>query len=300
MNIISISGRVGSGKDTVATLIQHLICESNGYGVHPYQLQKTDDSDGPKYSLIEYLDHIPESLKEQSGWEIRKFADKLKGMVCLMIGCTREQLEDRDFKNKELGEEWNVYVGINTGLLRTTEWIVYNIGSDEQALDKGWRKRKMTPRLLLQLLGTECGRDILHPNCWINALFADYKDVYIGDWGQGNHMYEKPNWIITDTRFENEYLAIVAQKGITIKVERNTELRYSDLWKQFQESEYDEWDSWLKSVNKFDTVYHPSETGLDHITEWDYVIENNGTVEELIEKVRMILIKINLIEESAE
>lgn len=28
----------------------------------------------------------------------------------MLIGCTKKQLEDRDFKEKELGEEWNCYI----------------------------------------------------------------------------------------------------------------------------------------------------------------------------------------------
>jgi hypothetical protein len=44
--------------------------------------------------------------KNQSGFEIKKYADKLKDFVCILIGCTREQLEDQEFKEKELGEEW--------------------------------------------------------------------------------------------------------------------------------------------------------------------------------------------------
>ena len=44
-----------------------------------------------------------------SNYQIKKFADKLKDIACLLIGCTREQLEDREFKEKELGEEWVAY-----------------------------------------------------------------------------------------------------------------------------------------------------------------------------------------------
>lgn len=39
---------------------------------------------------------------------------------------------------------------------------------------------------------------------------------------------------------------------------------------------------------------HESETALDDAT-FDYTIDNNGTIEELIEKVREILIKDKLI-----
>jgi hypothetical protein len=64
----------------------------------------------------------------------------------------------------------------------------------------------MTPRLLLQLIGTECGRDIIHPNIWVNSTFADWKP----------HC----SWVITDTRFPNEADAIKKRGGIVIRVER--------------------------------------------------------------------------------
>ena len=68
-------------------------------------------------------------------------------------------------------------------------------------------------------------------------------------------------------RFLNEMEAVKKREGITIRVNRNLE----------ESKDQDE-----------------SETELDN-AEFDYVIENNGTIEELIEKVREILIKEKLI-----
>ena len=65
MSIISISGKIGAGKDTVAQMIQ----EATNYH-----------------------------------FEIRRFADNLKDIVCMLIGCTREQLEDRSIKSLSLQE----------------------------------------------------------------------------------------------------------------------------------------------------------------------------------------------------
>ena len=49
------------------------------------------------------------AIYQAQNWKIVKFADKLKDIVCLLIGCTRQQLECREFKEKELGEEWGVW-----------------------------------------------------------------------------------------------------------------------------------------------------------------------------------------------
>ena len=125
----------------------------------------------------------------------------------------------------------------------------------------------ITVRKFLQLLGTECMRMGLHVNTWVNALFADYIPV-VKEWDElGNDtLLEYPNWIITDMRFPNEMDAVVERKGITIRVTR--------------------------PVKKSETTprLHPSETSLDN-AEFDYEIINDGTLEDLVEKVRQILIK---------
>ena len=84
MSIISISGKINSGKDTVGKIIRILMVSSHF----------TDEA-------VE--DFLEKDLYE-SGWKIKKFADKLKDIVCLLIGCTREQLEDRDIKSLSLQE----------------------------------------------------------------------------------------------------------------------------------------------------------------------------------------------------
>ena len=83
MSVLAISGKKGVGKDVVGKIIQYLTSESN---VYPFDLK---------------LDY-----SYRSNWQIRKFADKLKDIICILIGSTREQLEDESFKSKELGEEW--------------------------------------------------------------------------------------------------------------------------------------------------------------------------------------------------
>ena len=101
----------------------------------------------------------------KSTFEIKKFADKLKDIVCLLIGCTRKELENPKFKEMELGEEWWYYKG---------EVGLYPYDTPYEA-NKKLPLVKLTPRLLLQLLGTQCGRQIIHPNLWVLSLFADYQ-----------------------------------------------------------------------------------------------------------------------------
>jgi hypothetical protein len=156
---------------------------------------------------------------------------------------------------------------------------------------------KHTPRSLLQLLGTQCGRGILHPNIWINSLMSKYKAKGTDDKGfitkrgfNGSitswipmpltepEMY--PNWIITDLRFENEKKAIEDRQGICIRVERRKERQ------MFLQN----------ATTIIDTrkVEHESETALDNHT-FDETIINDGLIEDLIEKVKEILIRRNIL-----
>ena len=93
-----------------------------------------------------------------------------------------------------------------------------------------------------------------------------------------------PSWAVTDVRFPNEAQAIKNRGGILIRVERNDYIFDDDGKRIIPTKEY------VNTNNK----HHESETSLDNY-EFNHVIENNGTIEELIEKVKKILIKENII-----
>jgi hypothetical protein len=137
---------------------------------------------------------------------------------------------------------------------------------------------EMTYREFLQKLGTEAMRDGLHTNVWVNALFADYKAKWVptGDSVAKEDVSlekEYPNWIITDMRFPNEKEAVEEREGITIRVVRPVH---------------------ALSQENHCGLLHPSETSLDS-AEFDYTIVNDSTIEDLVEKVREILIKEEII-----
>ena len=91
-NLIGISGKMGSGKDTVGKILQYL---STSEGSNKFTLE-----------LLLNRQFKFSCTTGNSDYQIKKFADEIKDTVCRWIGCTREQLEDREFKEKELGEEW--------------------------------------------------------------------------------------------------------------------------------------------------------------------------------------------------
>lgn len=115
-----------------------------------------------------------------------------------------------------------------------------------------------TIRQLLQKFGTEVGRSI-SPNLWVDILMRDYLKAK-------SEGYEE-DWIITDVRFENEANAVRDNGGVLIQIVRNTGLNDQ----------------------------HISETALDDYKNFDIVIENNGSIDELIDEVHAFMIQYKFI-----
>ena len=286
--IISISGKISSGKDTVARIIQYYLSNPN----------TTYDNWHNELGLM--------SPEEASGWELYRFADEIKDTVCRWIGCTREQLEDREFKEKPLGKEWHVWYiehqndrKIFKSEQRREEYLSWlsEVNYDRYE-DTAYGDYRLTPRKLLQLLGTEAGREIIHPDIWVNALFSDYTPDFIQQLEDGEHKVY-PNWIIPDTRFPNELKRINKYNGVTIRVERFLTLRYPEIWQEYGYSKSvepsTENDKLLLGYMKreYSELYrkltHASETSLDNYEDWDYVIYNNYSIEKLIISVKDIV-----------
>jgi hypothetical protein len=207
--LIGVNGFAGSGKDTIGLIVQYI-----------FSMDKQGAS-------IEQVCADPEShawwLEEQSGWEVRKFAGKLKDIASHLTGIEIENFEDQEFKKTLLGPEWN----------------------------------NMTVREFLQKLGTDALRDGLHPNTWVNALMADYKetDEY------------SPDWIITDVRFPNEAQAIKDNGGIMIRVDKPG----------------------VEAINN-----HPSETSLND-WKFDYKVVNISDIYTLKTTIENILKHANIL-----
>lgn len=275
-NLIGISGNLKNGKDLVGDMLQYI--DECTLTSRPVSFDRFE-LDGL------YL----------GKYYIRKCADKLKDCVCLLLGCTRKQLEDRDFKEKELGEEWRVWYCPNS----FEPHLIF--GSKEEAENSYiWLKDPfkpkviesylLTPRKILQLFGTQGGRMVVHPNIWVNALFADYKSGYVEQgvgWIETEDDY--PYWIITDVRFpDNEGKAVSKRGGLNIGIRRLFALRFPEYayLVNVDDSPYDVPDS-LKDIDPelYKNLNHESETSMGDHSWCDVVIENNGTIEALFEKV---------------
>lgn len=258
MAILGISGRINSGKDTVGRIIQW----------HLSSLPKTD------VDVQEFLKRLPDLPQSfDSTWQIKKFATKVKQIASLLLGVSIDKFEDREFKNSYLPREYDTLISIpgkrQDGLFGTGEKEI----------------KQMTVREFLQRLGTEAIRNGLHPNTWVNALFADYKEQFYQYKGEQEGFMMLPNWIITDLRFSNEYEAVKKKGGLCIRVERGTQTAYySDLLSD---------SSPLEHAKRGEDL-HSSETELDSY-DFDYVLNNSGSIEDLVEEVRKMLVHFKLL-----
>ena len=240
--IIGISGKNQNDNDTVGRIIQYLTSKQ------PYQV-----------SIEEFITNEHWLVNSQNAnFQIKKFADKLKDIVCLIISCTREQLENREFKEKELGEEWDIKIityidGELHKIYNPSDYEDFDIKC-KYPISYTSNVIKQTPRSLLQKIGTDLFRNQLHPNTWVSSAFANYLNNA---------------WIFTDVRFPNELEAIKDRNGIIIKIARYNHQDGSEV-------------GWG----------NPKE--LDN-AKFDYEVENTNDILHLINQIKEILIKRNII-----
>ena len=104
-------------------------------------------------------------------------------------------------------------------------------------------------RLILQGWGTDFRRNVYGDDYWLKKM-----DIAL----ESLHTFKY--LLIPDVRFKNEYEWVKGHGGVMIRLERPS--------------------------SAIDT--HPSETELDSQKEWDYVLDNSGTPEQLLEQVKQI------------
>lgn len=207
--IIGIAGKKGSGKDTLGRMMQGMILQT--------------EANLSNKEVVEMAKNKT-PLLNSTGFVIKKFAGKLKEVAGVLLGVHPSKFEEAEFKASTLDSVWDYKV--NGGIT-------------------GWETKSMTVREFLQRLGTDAIRNGLHPNAWVNSLFADYVEG-------------KSNWIITDVRFKNEADAIRKRGGIMLRINR-PQLQSDDD--------------------------HPSETALDDYKYYNGVIDNSGSLMDLYEWV---------------
>lgn len=126
---------------------------------------------------------IAKILREEYGYESASFADGLKDATAAIFNWPRELLEGDTSESRKFRETEDEYWSRELG-------------------------RKFTPRLALQLMGTEAGRNVFGPSLWVSSCMKRIED--------SGHQ----KWVISDCRFPNEIEAIRKRNGKIIQVNR--------------------------------------------------------------------------------
>jgi len=181
-------------------------------------------------------------ILEVHGFTKDSFAKPLKDACSIMFGWPREMLEG----DTEVSRKWR------------------------EEPDSFWSEKfgySFTPRLALQLMGTEAGRNVFHQDVWVISLLnrAKGKDV-----------------VVTDVRFKNEINYIQQNGGVIVRVRRGEE----PDWYKLAEDAAAGFSSAIMGMK--DKGIHQSE--WDWVgSEFNYTIDNDGTVNELGNKVKELL-----------
>lgn len=145
------------------------------------------------------------------------------------------------------------------------EFVLYKFLHDAV----GYVEAKKNPevRRLLQVLGTEVGREMIDPDVWVRI--AEKKILRL--WENGKSV------VITAMRFPNEIEMLERLGGLSVWVERPDELRL-----QAHSTGADN--------APLSVLAHASETSVS-ADDFSYVLMNDGTLEQLYRKVEKRLVE---------
>ena len=208
---IGIIGVAGSGKDTVAALIQSRLFSKNlaRYDLYAFAdpvktfvlgVFKLDDKYATDRALKEA--QIKFSLSEskfRSNFEyyLNRVVDKLSRSN-EFYDSVREEIANRPIHTKSAFDDimYDKFIEVIAGEIHTPWWVKL---SKRLGVDDGKIYFKTTPRRLFQLAGTDFFRNHVRESVWIEI--APYH-----------------NTILTDVRFQNEADAVSEHGGKLIEV----------------------------------------------------------------------------------
>lgn len=155
------------------------------------------------------------------------FADSVKDATAAIFGWPRGLLEGDTDESREFRE-------------KKDEWWSEKTG------------KHITPRNMLQLIGTEAGRDVIHPDLWVLSV-----ERKIG-------MYK--NVVIPDVRFPNEMKFIQNMGGFVIRVRRGADPEwYNTAMKANLEGNTDLMKDYPIHYSEWAWIGHPTEYQLDNV-----------------------------------
>lgn len=117
---------------------------------------------------------------------------------------------------------------------------------------------RVSPRQLMQTLGTEWGRNIISPDLWVRAT-----EMALGLWDLPRNAPVHDRIVITDVRMPNEAAWVRSFGGVIVRIDR-------------------------PGLAPIPLAHHASEASAGTIRA-DYIIINDGTVGELHERVDALM-----------
>lgn len=194
---------------------------------------------------------VGDILIQERGYYRLSFADAVKDAVSVIFGWPRHLLEGDTEESRAFRE----------------------------ATDGFWSERfgyAVTPRYMLQLMGTEAGRDVFNKDIWIYSVEKRMQGI--------------ENVVVPDVRFPNEIEFIRNMGGKVIRVKRGPEPQW------YETAHSDNIENFNSSACTAMSIYYPQV----HFSEWawigqrfDYIIENDGTLDDLRIKLNNIMENMN-------
>jgi hypothetical protein len=185
------------------------------------------------------------------GYRRDSFANTLKDAVACVFGWDRTLLEGRTKEAREWREQ----------------------------VDPWWAERlnmpNLTPRLMLQLWGTEVCRIGFHDDIWIASLENKMRKT-------------TDNIVISDVRFPNEIKAIHNAGGIVVRIKRGDDPEWYDAAVSVNAGPNGN-STWSLSRVKLEKLkIHASETA------WvggdiDYTVWNNASIDDLFAQIKNLI-----------
>lgn len=182
------------------------------------------------------------------------FADGVKDATSAIFGWPRDLLEGDTAESREFRETENPY---------WTEKFGYSV----------------TPRKMMQIMGTEAGRQCFHPDIWIHRTFN-----VINAWSA----IGIDRVVIPDVRFGNEIEEITNQSGILIRVRRGPEPEWFDIARRANDpKDPGRSESAIRLMKK--NIHYSEWAWISVYYRFDHVIDNDGTLNDLKKKVADII-----------
>jgi hypothetical protein len=197
-------------------------------------------------------DTIADYLTNFHGFRRESFANSLKDAVSQVFGWDRTMLEGRTKQAREWREQ----------------------------VDPWWAERlnmpNLTPRLMLQLWGTEVCRKGFHDDIWIASLENKLRN-------------STDDIVISDCRFPNEIKSIKEAGGIIVWVKRGELPEWYDWAVSANKGEVQNF-TWATSKSKLEKAgIHASETAWVG-TDFDAILSNDGSIDDLFAKVKDLVL----------